>query len=56
MRCCFRRHADGVVDDVGRCCGIDSDGIALSGFDRVDVGAFVVAFEGVMSSRSMNRR
>jgi hypothetical protein len=49
--------ADGtVVDDVGRCCAIDSDGIALSASDAVDVGAFVVTFEGVVvesPSRSM---
>jgi hypothetical protein len=41
---------------VGRCCVIDSDGIALSAFDEVDVGAFVVTFEGMVvesPSRSM---
>ena len=41
---------------VGRCCVIDSDGIALSAFDEVDVGAFVVTFEGMAvesPSRSM---
>jgi hypothetical protein len=49
--------ADGVVvDDVGRCCAMDSDGIVMSAFDGVDVGAFVVTFEGVVvesSSRLM---
>jgi len=49
--------ADGVVvDDVGRGCTIDSDGIALSALDVVDVGAFVATFEGIVvesPSRSM---
>ena len=49
--------ADGVVvDDVGRCCAIESDDITLSAFDAVDVGAFVVTFEGAVvesPSRSM---
>jgi hypothetical protein len=47
---------EAVVDDVERCCAIDSDGVARSASDADDVGAFVVTLEGVVvvsPSRSM---